>query len=162
MLGFQFFAKLLKVPKFVVRRACAQVREKHFYLKLAILAQAIALSSVATTDSLKPFESDGCSAFPEGTNKQNELWLSCCQQHDFSYWKGGSYAERLDADLKLKQCVSAVGQEAIANLMMAGVRVGGSPFFPTSFRWGYGWPYPRMYGELSAEEIEQVKRLITP
>ena len=39
-----------------------------------------------------------------------------------------------------------------AALMLAGVRVGGSPFWPTEFRWGYGWPWPRFYGPLDAEE----------
>jgi hypothetical protein len=33
-----------------------------------------------------------------------------------------------------------------------GVFVGGTPFLPTPFRWGYGWPYFRGYGVLSTEE----------
>jgi hypothetical protein len=41
--------------------------------------------------------------------------------------------------------------------MLAGVRVGGTPFLPTTFRWGYGWPYPKLYGELSENELEQVR-----
>jgi hypothetical protein len=41
--------------------------------------------------------------------------------------------------------------------MLAGVRVGGSPYFPTTYRWGYGWPYPRGYKPLSEEEIQEVK-----
>ena len=44
--------------------------------------------------------------------------------------------------------------------MLAGVRVGGSPFFPTTFRWGYGWEYPRFYGELSDEELDKIKSVI--
>ena len=43
--------------------------------------------------------------------------------------------------------------------MLAGVRVGGTPFLPTKFRWGYGWPYPRFYGELTTDELQQVKYL---
>ena len=43
--------------------------------------------------------------------------------------------------------------------MLAGVRVGGSPYFPTSFRWGYGWPYPRWYRTLSESELKQIKLL---
>ncbi|GGA69753.1 hypothetical protein GCM10011369_09260 [Neiella marina] len=107
---------------------------------------------------LKPFVSDGCSAFPDGTLEQNELWLSCCVAHDFAYWKGGTYSERENADLALKECVASVGEEEIAVLMLAGVRVGGSPFFPTTFRWGYGWPYPKFYGELTAEEVKQINQ----
>jgi hypothetical protein len=42
--------------------------------------------------------------------------------------------------------------------MSVGVFVGGTPFLPTPFRWGYGWPYPRGYGALSSEEEAQVVR----
>jgi len=124
-----------------------------------ILALLTFLSSGAVADELKPFTSDGCSAFPDGTLEQNELWLNCCRAHDYAYWKGGSYHERVEADLALKECVSAVGKEEIALLMLAGVRVGGSPYFPTSFRWGYGWPYPKLYGELTESERRQVREL---
>lgn len=111
-------------------------------------------------DTLKPFSSDGCSAFPDGTFEQNQLWLRCCTAHDYAYWQGGTYQQRVDADKALRRCVAAVGEEEIALLMLAGVRVGGSPFFPTTFRWGYGWSYPRFYGELSEEELEQVQRQV--
>lgn len=114
-----------------------------------------AVSSFA--EEIKPFTSDGCSAFPDGTLEQQELWLDCCGIHDFAYWKGGTYSERKKADEELKICVAAVGEEEIAQLMLAGVRVGGSPLWPTSFRWGYGWSYPRFYGELTAEELAQVE-----
>jgi hypothetical protein len=116
------------------------------------------LSVPVCADTLKPFISDGCSSFPDGTLQQNTLWLTCCYEHDRSYWKGGSYQERLEADRALRMCVAEVGEPEIALLMLAGVRVGGTPFLPTKFRWGYGWSYPRFYGELSKEEKEQVKR----
>lgn len=109
--------------------------------------------------TLQPFASDGCSAFPDGTMRQNELWLTCCTDHDFAYWKGGTSVQRLKADTELQQCVTGVGEEHIAQLMLAGVRVGGSPYFPTSFRWGYGWPYPRFYEPLSREEQKQVDKM---
>jgi hypothetical protein len=76
--------------------------------------------------------------------------------HDLAYWQGGTYQQRKDADIELKECVAAVGEKQIANLMLAGVRVGGSPFFPTTFRWGYGWPYPKLYGPLTQSELQQV------
>jgi len=41
--------------------------------------------------------------------------------------------------------------------MLAGVRVGGSPYYPTPYRWGYGWPYARGYKALSDEEKAQVR-----
>ncbi|TMO95632.1 hypothetical protein CWC11_21380 [Pseudoalteromonas sp. S3178] len=66
--------------------------------------------------------------------------------------------ERENADIALQKCVAAVGQEEVATLMLAGVRLGGLPYLPTPFRWGYGWSYPRRYAELTAEEIEQVNK----
>lgn len=105
---------------------------------------------------LKPFESDGCSAFPDGTPLQQQLWLHCCVAHDLAYWKGGTYTERLQVDRELQACVHGVGEPEIARLMLEGVRVGGTPWLPTRFRWGYGWPWPRGYRALSAEELDQV------
>lgn len=113
--------------------------------------------NVANAGDLKLFESDGCSAFPDGTVEQNKLWLGCCIEHDVAYWKGGTFKERKIADQALKSCVEKVGQPEIAQLMLAGVRVGGTPYLPTTFRWGYGWPYPRGYKTLSSSEIQEVK-----
>ena len=114
------------------------------------------LPSVVLAEELSLFTSDGCSMFPNGTAEQQSLWLNCCVQHDFAYWQGGLEKERVAADEALQQCVQAVGEPEIANLMLAGVRVGGSPYFPTSYRWGYGWPYPRGYKALTKEEKAQV------
>lgn len=124
-----------------------------FILCLAFLSERV------QADTLKPFTSDGCSAFPDGTFEQKTLWLQCCQQHDFDYWQGGTYQQRLASDNRLQSCVSQVGEPTIAALMLAGVRVGGTPYLPTSFRWGYGWSYPRWYGALSIEELAQVANL---
>lgn len=107
---------------------------------------------------LKPFTSDGCSSFPDGTLFQKELWLECCTAHDYQYWKGGTYQQRLTADKALKSCVEKVGEPEIALLMLAGVRVGGTPYLPTTFRWGYGWRYPRFYGALTERELLLIKR----
>lgn len=106
---------------------------------------------------LKPFTTDGCSLFPNGTLAHKSLWLNCCIEHDKRYWRGGSYSERVDADIALKACVAQVGQPEIAELMLSGVRVGGTPYFPTKFRWGYGWDYPRGYKTLTEEEMQIVQ-----
>ncbi|TMO40959.1 hypothetical protein CWC25_19675 [Pseudoalteromonas sp. S4389] len=106
---------------------------------------------------LKPFGSDGCSSFPDGTIEHKNLWLACCTAHDLAYWQGGTFKQREQADVDLKECVAKVGEKEIAVLMLAGVRVGGTPFLPTSFRWGYGWPYPKFYGELTEQERMQVE-----
>ncbi|GAB2877979.1 hypothetical protein GCM10027046_02390 [Uliginosibacterium flavum] len=122
------------------------------------MAVLLALSCAgAHADEIAPFSSDGCSEFPDGTLSQKTLWRDCCVAHDLSYWAGGSYAERLAADREMERCVGAVGEPAIATLMLAGVRVGGSPFWPTRFRWGYGWPLGRGYKALTEAEREQVR-----
>jgi hypothetical protein len=117
------------------------------------------VSIAVNAEDIKPFTSDGCSSFPEGTFEQKNLWLSCCTAHDYTYWQGGTYEERVIADRQLQQCVSEVGEPTIAKLMLAGVRVGGSPYFPTSYRWGYGWSYPRFYQVLTKEEKNQIASL---
>lgn len=130
-------------------------------LKIGVCVMCLLFTTILHADKLKIFESDGCSAFPDGTLQQNKLWLSCCKQHDYSYWKGGTYQERLSADKALRTCVDKVGEPKVALLMLAGVRVGGTPWLPTTFRWGYGWPYPRLYNPLSEEELRQIKVLNT-
>lgn len=116
----------------------------------------LALPVGASASDIRPFESDGCSAFPDGTLRQNELWLGCCIEHDRAYWQGGTREQRRAADAALQDCVAGAGEPALARLMQAGVRVGGSPYFPTRFRWGYGWPWPRGYKALTDAELEQV------
>jgi hypothetical protein len=123
------------------------------------IASMSMLGNPLQADTLMPFTSDGCSAFPDGTFAQQQLWLSCCERHDYDYWKGGTSAERLASDKALRICVAQVGQSEVALLMLAGVRVGGTPYLPTQFRWGYGWPYPRDYGALTDDERQQVELL---
>jgi len=118
------------------------------------------ISPISIADNLVPFTTDGCSAFPDGTVKQQSLWMDCCIRHDLAYWIGGSYHERQQADLALENCVAQVGEPEIARIMLAGVRAGGSPYFPTSYRWGYGWPYPRGYQQLSEEELIDISNKI--
>jgi len=55
----------------------------------------------ALAAELKPFTTDGCSAFPDGTPAHRDLWLNCCIQHDLAYWKGGTHTERLNADRRV-------------------------------------------------------------
>ena len=124
-------------------------------MKLSLILVLLSIFNVVNAGDLKPFTSDGCSAFPDGTFKNKKLWLECCVEHDKAYWKGGTYQERKNADKALKRCVAEVGHSKIALLMFAGVRVGGTPYLPTKFRWGYGWPYLRGYKALTAEEKKE-------
>jgi hypothetical protein len=110
---------------------------------------------------LQPFTSDGCSVFPDGNWQQQQLWLPCCTAHDVAYWQGGTAEMRADADAKLQQCVAAIGQPEIAQIMQAGVRVGGTPYLPTPFRWGYGWSEFRGYQAHTEAELAQIRKLMT-
>lgn len=127
-------------------------------MRLIVLVLAM-YSFPAIAVDIVPFTSDGCSSFPNGTFSQQELWLTCCEAHDYTYWKGGTYQDRLSADKALEICVAATGKTKIALLMLTGVRVGGTPYLPTKFRWGYGWPYLRGYKALTDEEAEYIDGL---
>ena len=129
-------------------------------MKLISFVILLGLASTAMASDLAPFTTDGCSRFPDGTSSEPELWLDCCTVHDVAYWQGGTSEQRLQADKVLKQCVIAAGEPTIASLMFAGVRVGGTPYLPTAFRWGYGWPYMRRYGALSDAETEAVRKAL--
>ena len=125
-------------------------------------ALAFSLSAAcAAQETLRPFTTDGCSDFPDGTPSHKTLWLSCCTEHDKAYWQGGTYDERRKTDEELQRCVAKVGEPGIAALMLAGVWVGGSPYWPTRYRWGYGWPWPRGYRELTAAERDQIQQALS-
>ena len=87
----------------------------------------------------KPFTTDGCSMWPDGA------WKGCCVEHDKVYWRGGGKDERRDADIELMACVVRNGHPFIALLLYVGVRMGGHPWWPVPWRWGYGWHWPRGY-----------------
>jgi hypothetical protein len=117
------------------------------------------LISCASRSTIKPFTTDGCSLFPDRSLISNKDWCNCCLAHDLAYWRGGSADDRLKADKTLQACViSTTGNKALAELMLVGVRTGGGPYYFTSYRWGYGWPYGREYKALSAEETAAADR----
>ena len=102
---------------------------------------------------MRPFSTDGCSLFPDRALIGKSDWCSCCLAHDLAYWRGGTIETRLNADQELKACVhKATSNDALAELMFAGVRSGGGPYFFTPYRWGYGWPFGKLYEALTAEE----------
>ena len=123
-------------------------------LVLTVLVSLLARSALA---DIQPFTTDGCSAFPDGTPEQQDLWLNCCVRHDRAYWKGGTHEERVLADEALRECVALVGEPEISELMLLGVRVGGTPYLPTKFRWGYGWPFFRGYKPVNDAEMKQIE-----
>jgi hypothetical protein len=90
---------------------------------------------------LQSFTTDGCSFWPD------EPWLQCCIEHDIAYWCGGTATQRRQADAALMQCVEALDYPLTSWLMGLGVRIGGHPWLPLPWRWGYGREWPRSYEE---------------
>lgn len=117
-----------------------------------------ALSDKPST--LNAFETDGCSAYPDGFphTSENE-WLHCCMAHDMKYWIGGTYEEKQQADAELGLCVSEATNDYHGPLMEFGVSIGGSAFFNTSWRWGYGWENPLLYGPLTSLQQEELNQI---
>jgi hypothetical protein len=122
-------------------------------IKICLLSLSLSACVTTTADTMQPFSTDGCSRFPDRSLIDKSDWRDCCVVHDLAYWRGGTSDERLDADRELKACVVKVtGNKALGELMFAGVRMGGGPYYYTSYRWGYGWPFERQYQKLTPEE----------
>jgi len=96
--------------------------------------------------------------FPDRSLINEDDWCECCFEHDVAYWQGGTKEDRDAADERFKNCIlKKTGDEFLAELMFIGVRLGGSPFLPAWYRWGYGWNYLRGYRALNAEEQKIVQ-----
>jgi hypothetical protein len=119
-------------------------------------------AACASSSKLRPFTTDGCSLFPDGTAHAKDLWLHCCEAHDHRYWMGGTEEDRMSADLDLRSCVAAAGHPQVADWMLRGTRAGGTPYLPSSFRWGYGWKYLRGYAPLTDGERKQIAESTQP
>jgi hypothetical protein len=83
------------------------------------------------------FKGDNCTWFPDGD------YADCCLAHDKEYFVGGTKAERKASDKRLQQCVRSKGHKYLSKMMYLGVRIGGVPWLPTKFRWGFGQTKPR-------------------
>lgn len=112
-----------------------------FFTLIALLTLAGCAHSTSHSSTLKPFTTDGCSLWAEGTTAKPNLWHSCCVAHDRDYWIGGSAEQRKISDEKLRTCVNDVAGKTMADEMYSGVRWGGAPYWLTTYRWGYGWNY---------------------
>ena len=99
--------------------------------------------------------------FPDASPLSDADWCACCFDHDIAYWQGGTRDERRQADIALRECVRAkTGNDALAQSMYRGVRAGGSPYFVSWYRWGYGWGYGRDYTPLTDAERARAETLL--
>lgn len=127
-----------------------------------MVAAVVSGASGAPAADIKPFTTDGCSLFPDGTCQDRTKWCDCCFAHDIVYWQGGTRDERAKADEGLRACVlERTHDTTLAEAMYLGVRAGGGPAFPTWYRWGYGWPYGRGYEPLTQVEKQQAEEQLT-
>jgi hypothetical protein len=72
-------------------------------------------------------------------NGKTLKWRQCCEIHDEAYYYGGSKKLKNRADETLASCVSdVIGNQFLGKAMQAAVEIGGGPYLPTPYRWGYG------------------------
>ncbi len=98
------------------------------------------------------FETDGCTAFPDGN------YRDCCEAHDLDYYKGGSFKERRDSDKRLYSCVKSKPSwknKYRAPMIYLGVRVFGTAWLPTPFRWGFGKKKMKRLAEAANSETKK-------
>ncbi len=80
-------------------------------------------------------------------------WENCCDIHDKIYGAGGTSDQRAAADRSLYECVATSGNNLVAGFMLVAVKIGGQPFFPFGWRWGFerdysaSWWYSRSGAE---------------
>jgi hypothetical protein len=132
---------------------------------LCSLFLALNPTAYAQVNTLKPFTTDGCSLWLDGPPKQPNLWRSCCVAHDIAYWIGGTSTQRKQADAALKVCVTDTAGKGMAEYMYWNVLWGGSAYWLTPYRWGYGWQYleegkPRGYKTPTPEEQLHINQLL--
>jgi hypothetical protein len=124
---------------------------------LLLITVSLILGACSKSSELSDFTSDGCSLFPDRSLIDAKDWCDCCFQHDIAYWQGGTEAQRLAADERLRHCVfQKTGDPRLADAMYNGVRLGGSPYFYNWYRWGYGWNDGRKYQALTLDEQRMV------
>jgi len=115
---------------------------------------------------LSPFTQDGCSLFPDGNIfKKKKAWRHCCIIHDITYWIGGTWQQRKEADQALAYCVGRNSNSTLGKIMEKGVRIGGGPIFlgyrsAAWFRWGYGWNINNRYYQVSEPMLQQIFPLL--
>ncbi|RYZ65775.1 MAG: FAD-binding oxidoreductase [Proteobacteria bacterium] len=128
-------------------------------LSSSALALSTSQAGGSPSRTLSVFKTDGCTGYPEGTYIEPNLWRHCCIEHDLYYWTGGPLSAQDQADLKLKACVEATGEDVHAQIMYYAVILGHqSPYIIHDKRWGNGWkPEGSETQALSQSEFEVVE-----
>lgn len=121
-------------------------------LKQAAEARCRTMQGASAPLPPHPFTTDGCSVWPDSS------WRACCIEHDFSYWCGGSPAQRSEADRELRACVTERSNSLNAWLMFWGVRAGGIRLTPWPWRWGYGYDWPFRFDKSSSAPLVEEER----
>ena len=84
---------------------------------------------------------DGCSGsvskFWRAYFGKRPPWEHCCDIHDGPYAVGGTAQERLACDIEMRKCVIKNGHPIAAHAMFHAIRIGGVPWLPTPWRWGF-------------------------
>lgn len=125
-------------------------------MKLLILTLLLMSPSLKAQIKLKPFETDGCTLFVDGTYTKPGLWKHCCVEHDLRYWFGGSERDMDQADLRLRSCVQKVGGDEWAYVIYSGVRAGHHSPIKNKYQWNWGWEKKREKTPLTQEEINYI------
>jgi hypothetical protein len=86
----------------------------------------------------RPFTTDACSIAPNTLGDKE--WSQCCILNDFAYWCGGTNEERKAADEELRSCINAESQN-MGDVYYWQMRLLGSKWLPSPWRWGYGDSY---------------------
>lgn len=127
-----------------------------FQILLLIFASMFAFSSLAM--DIKPFRSDLCTGYAEGTGQEPMKWAHCCVEHDLYLWAGGRAVFRDVADLDLKKCVEETGEPHHARLIYFGVRFGShSPIKIPGMHWGNAWGEENMDQILTLMDIQVIE-----
>lgn len=103
-------------------------------------------------NGIKPFTTDNCTGFSEGTHRHPDLWKDCCVEHDLYFWAGGNRSDRNLADLRLRDCIAARGEVFMSKIIYSGVRLGSLSPFKLQGKWGNGWKNRSSYESLSPKE----------
>lgn len=121
-------------------------------MKYLILLFSLSAYSV----ELKPFVTDYCTYFFNGTLKSPKLWADCCHAHDLDYWVGGSSEDQLYSDQRLKSCIDSKGVKWMGALMYQGVRLGHHSPVKSKYHWSWGWQVKRKKVVLSSQEKKSI------